>query len=43
MSLLALDPELAYEVFDTIKLLAEDGMILIVTHQIGFLKDLTCP
>ncbi len=38
----ALDPELAYEVFDTIKLLAEDGMtMVIVTHQIGFIKDLT--
>ncbi|WP_201785627.1 amino acid ABC transporter ATP-binding protein [Syntrophomonas wolfei] len=37
----ALDPELAYEVFDIIKLLAEDGMaMMIVTHQIGFIKNL---
>jgi ABC-type polar amino acid transport system ATPase subunit len=38
----ALDPELAYEVFDIIKILAEDGLaMVIVTHQIGFIKDLT--
>lgn len=38
----ALDPELAYEVFDTIKLLAEDGLaMIIVTHQIGFIKNLS--
>jgi len=37
----ALDPELAFEVFDTIKLLAEDGLaMVIVTHQIGFIKNL---
>lgn len=37
----ALDPELAYEVFDIIKLLAEDGLaMVIVTHQIGFIKNL---
>lgn len=37
----ALDPALAYEVFDIIKLLAEDGMaMMIVTHQIGFIKNL---
>lgn len=37
----ALDPELAYEVFDTIKLLAEEGLaMVIVTHQIGFIKNL---
>ena len=38
----ALDPELAYEVFDTIKLLAEEGLaMIIVTHQIGFIKNLS--
>jgi ABC-type polar amino acid transport system ATPase subunit len=37
----ALDPELAYEVFDIIKLLAEDGLaMMIITHQIGFIKNL---
>lgn len=37
----ALDPELAFEVFDTIKLLAEDGLaMVIVSHQIGFIKNL---
>ncbi len=37
----ALDPELAYEVFDIIKLLAKDGLaMMIVTHQIGFIKNL---
>jgi len=37
----ALDPELVGEVFNTIKDLAEEGMtMIIVTHQMGFAKEL---
>lgn len=36
----ALDPELAQEVFETIKDLADDGLtMLIVSHQINLVKD----
>lgn len=37
----SLDPELAYEVLDTIGLLASDGLtMVIVTHQINFISKL---
>lgn len=37
----SLDPELAHEVLDTIKALADDGMtMVIVTHQINFISKI---
>ncbi|MGM0644908.1 MAG: amino acid ABC transporter ATP-binding protein [Thermodesulfobacteriota bacterium] len=37
----ALDPELVGEVFDAIKILAEDGMtMIVVTHQMGFAREM---
>ena len=36
----ALDPELVSEVLDTIRLLAREGMtMLIVTHEMGFIRE----
>lgn len=38
----ALDPELVGEVLDTLKLLSEEGMtMIVVTHEIGFAKDVS--
>lgn len=38
----ALDPELVGEVLDTIRLLAEDGMtMLIVSHEMGFVREVS--
>ena len=38
----ALDPELVGEVLDTIRLLAEEGMtMLVVTHEMGFARDVS--
>jgi polar amino acid transport system ATP-binding protein len=36
----ALDPELVIEVLDTIRLLARDGMtMLVVSHEMGFIRE----
>lgn len=38
----ALDPELVSEVLDTIRLLADDGMtMLIVSHEMGFVREIS--
>jgi len=38
----ALDPELVSEVLDTIRLLAADGMtMLLVSHEMGFVRDIS--
>ena len=38
----ALDPELVGEVLDTLRLLSEEGMtMLVVTHEIGFARDVS--
>lgn len=38
----ALDPELVGEVLDTMRLLSEEGMtMLVVTHEIGFARDVS--
>ena len=38
----ALDPELVGEVLDTIRLLAEEGMtMMVVTHEMGFARDVS--
>jgi polar amino acid transport system ATP-binding protein len=38
----ALDPELVGEVLDTLRLLSDEGMtMLVVTHEIGFAKDVS--
>ena len=38
----ALDPELVGEVLDTMQLLSEEGMtMLVVTHEIGFARDVS--
>ena len=38
----ALDPELIGEVLDTLRLLSEEGMtMLVVTHEIGFARDVS--
>lgn len=38
----ALDPELVGEVLDTMRLLAEEGMtMIVVTHEMGFAKDVS--
>jgi polar amino acid transport system ATP-binding protein len=38
----ALDPELVAEVLDTIRLLAADGMtMLLVSHEMGFVRDIS--
>ena len=38
----ALDPELVGEVLDTIRLLAEEGMtMIVVTHEMGFARDVS--
>ena len=38
----SLDPELVSEVLDTIRLLAADGMtMLIVSHEMGFVRELS--
>jgi len=38
----ALDPELVGEVLDTLRLLSDEGMtMLVVTHEIGFARDVS--
>ena len=38
----ALDPELVGEVLDTIRLLSDEGMtMVVVTHEIGFARDVS--
>lgn len=38
----ALDPELVGEVLDTLRLLSEEGMtMIVVTHEIGFARDVS--
>ena len=38
----ALDPELVGEVLDTMRMLASEGMtMIVVTHEIGFAKDVS--
>jgi polar amino acid transport system ATP-binding protein len=38
----ALDPELVGEVLDTLRLLSDEGMtMIVVTHEIGFARDVS--